>query len=307
MYSQSNSITLRQKAVAMIRLTRWREHVPYTIPIVLAGSLMAAHNYGYTLNWRTLAVLIANILAMSFAFMINDLEDAPDDARNPKKRAHNVISSGLLSYPEGMSITIGTFALSLGLFALGGLKTFATGGLTLVLCYLYSAKPFRLKSRPVVDVISHILMLAGLLMLSGYLIYDAYPRLAWLMIAAVTLGSAYGQFYNQLEDFETDTLAGLQNTASFLGKTQTQVLMFSSIIGALGCFIAALWTGLFPSWLAPIAIVCSFTMLLFNWQMDMRGNEADAGASFQQPVLICANIVVLIWAAGHLGLLASLV
>jgi 4-hydroxybenzoate polyprenyltransferase len=302
-YSQVGKISITQKAHAILRLTRWREHVPYTIPLVILGSLIALYLNQVTFTWRTFPVLIANILAMSFAFMINDVEDAPDDARDSQKKARNVISSGILSYTEGIALSASTFGLALGLYALGGWKTFAAGGLTLVLCYLYSAHPFRLKARPIVDVLSHATMLAGLLILSGYLVYDAYPGKAWVMIVAVTLGSAYGQFYNQLEDFTVDKKAGLQNTAMLLGKRLTQLVMITCLIAAVILVAVSIGIGLFPVWLSGIAIVVIFTLSLFNWHSDMRGNQAKSSGQVQIPILIAANIIALVWLVQAMGLL----
>lgn len=302
-YSQVGKVAFTQKAKAVMRLTRWREHVPYTIPLVILGSLIALHLNNVVFTWRTFPVLIANILAMSFAFMINDVEDAPDDARDPQKKAHNVISSGILSYAEGIALSASTFSVALALYALGGWKTFGAGGLTLVLCYLYSAHPFRLKARPIVDVVSHATMLAGLLILSGYLVYNAYPGKAWVMIVAVTLGSAYGQFYNQLEDFAVDKKAGLQNTAMLLGKRLTQVVMISCLIAAGVLVAVSIGIGLFPTWLGGIAIVVIFTLSLFNWHSDMRGNEAESSGQVQVPILIGANIIALIWLIQAMGFL----
>jgi 4-hydroxybenzoate polyprenyltransferase len=302
-FSQAKRIPFSEKIKAIIRLTRWREHVPYTIPLVVLGALIALHLNNLTFTWRIFPVLVANILAMSFAFMINDVEDADDDARDPRKKAHNVISSGILSYREGVILSATTFILSLGLFALGGWKTFGTGGLTLVLCYLYSAHPFRLKARPIVDVISHALMLSGLLMLSGYLIYNAYPNKAWFLILAVTLGSAYGQFYNQIDDFSVDKKAGLKNTAILLGKRWTQVTMYGTLIGAVVLVALSIWMGLFPIWLGGIALVVIFTLGMFNWHSDMRGNSAETTGQIQIPILIGANIIALIWLVQAMGLL----
>ena len=95
---------------AAIRLSRWREHVPFTIPLTLAGGLLAIEAVQITADWRLFAVLAANILSMSFAFMINDIEDAPDDALNPAKKRHNVISSGALSRRQGQIIAGLAFA-----------------------------------------------------------------------------------------------------------------------------------------------------------------------------------------------------
>ena len=104
--------TLDSKINGVIRLSRWREHVPFTIPLTLVGSLLATEVTQTSVDWRVFAVLIANVLAMSFAFMINDVEDAPDDALNPKKKLHNVISSEILTRREGWIITWTTFIVS---------------------------------------------------------------------------------------------------------------------------------------------------------------------------------------------------
>jgi 4-hydroxybenzoate polyprenyltransferase len=302
-FQSAKSVSLAEKAKAVLRLTRWREHVPYTIPLVIIGALISLHLNELEFTWRIFPVLIANILAMSFAFMINDVEDAPDDARDAHKKAHNVISSGILSYTAGVTLSATTFAVALGLYVLGGWKTFGTGGLTLVLCYLYSAHPFRLKARPVIDVVSHATMLSGLLMLSGYLIFNAYPGKAWIIILAVTLASAYGQFYNQIDDFTVDKKAGLQNTAMLLGKRMTQMVMYGCLATAVILVAISIWMGLFPSWLAGIALVIIFTLALFRWYGDMRGNAAASTGQVQIPILIGANLIALIWLVQVMGLL----
>lgn len=299
----TNATSLDQKAASVIRLTRWREHVPYTIPLVLGGGLLAAHLDGAVMNWQLGLVLLANVLAMAFAFMLNDVVDAPDDARDPVKHAQNVISSGILTQREGNILSAITFAAAIGLYATGGWRALGVGSMTLLLCYLYSAPPFRFKARPVVDVLSHVLMLATLLMLSGYVTYGVFPGAAWWVIAAITLGSAYGQFYNQLDDFETDQHASLRNTAHFVGERGTRWLMTGSLLGAAGCLLIALWLGVFPDWLGWCAIAISVPMLLFRWQVDMRGHHADVSGNFQIPLLLIANQLMLLWLLVELGVL----
>ena len=292
------------KSAALLRLTRWREHVPFTIPLTIVGGLLAAESAAVTVDPRLLAALAGNILAMSFAFMLNDIEDAPDDARDPAKKAHNVISSELLSRRVGQLVTAACGVLSFLLFALASAFTLLLGAIMLLLCYLYSAHPFRFKARPLTDVISHALMLSGLIVATGYFTYDAEPGAVWLVIAAASLFSAYGQFYNQVADFELDQQAGLNNTAGFLGKSLTSILGHASIALALVCMVAAILQGLFPVWLGTILILGVITCLLFPWEMDMRGNLAQDGGNMQRPGLIVANLVALSWLASNLGWLA---
>ena len=296
--------SIRNKVVAVIRLSRWREHVPFTIPLTIVGGLLAAEAQGQAVDWRLLAVLAANILAMSFAFMLNNIEDAPDDALEPEKKAHNVISCGLLGRREGIAVTAVTFALSAGVYTLSGGPSFVLGGITLALCYLYSARPFRLKARPLTDVVTHALMLSGLLVATGFFVYGREPGVVWLVIAAASLFSAYGQFYNQVVDFELDKQAGLKNTAVLLGKGPTSILGHLSIFCALICMGAAILQGLFAAWLGTVLIIGIATCLMFPWELDMRGNLARDGANVQRPGLIVANLVALCWLASNLGLLS---
>lgn len=291
-----------EKLKAIRELSRWRQHVPYTIPAVLGGGLMAAHLNAITLDWRLLTVVLANILAMSFAFMINDVVDAPDDAKDPNKH-HNVIAAGKLSIREGYLLAGIIFVLSASLFFFGGWYSFGAGMLTLMLSYLYSAKPYRLKSRPIIDVVSHVLMLSALLMFSSYVIYDPFPRQAWFPLAAITFVSAYGQFYNQVEDFEADRAAGLKNSASFLGKSGTRIAMYLSMLLGLISFVVAVYLQSFPLYLGWVLLISVFTLSLFRWDIDMRGNNTDASGMVQQPFLILVNILSFVWLLAELGLL----
>ena len=213
--SEFTESTRLSKIAAAIRLSRWREHVPFTIPLTLVGSLLAIAAASASVDWRAFAVVAANMLSMSFAFVINDIEDAQDDALDADKKSRNVISSGILSKTWGSRLAVLACSASLLLYGVSGVWTLVTGGATLALCYLYSAHPFRLKARPVTDVLSHALMLSGLLMMTGYFAYHHDPQMAWLVLIAASLFSAYGQFYNQVDDYEVDKEAGLSNTVVF--------------------------------------------------------------------------------------------
>ena len=292
------------KLAAVVRLSRWSEHVPFTLPLTLIGSLLAIDAAAATVDWRVFAVVLGNMMSMSFAFVLNNIEDAPDDALDPQKLQRNVISSGILSRRQGLVIAALAFALALLLYAFSGVWTLAMGAATLALCYLYSAHPFRLKARPITDVLSHALMLSGLLMMTGYFAYDSDPQVAWMVILAAILFSAYGQFYNQVDDYDVDKEAGLGNTVVLLGKGLTRLLSFGCLIGALACMAVAIAAGIFPIWLGTFLIIGCITVVIFPWELDMRGNIATDGGNVQRPGLIVANFLALVWLASSMGLLA---
>lgn len=295
------NVQLEDKLNAIIRLTRWREHIPYTIPLTIIGAMLAVQLHNQIVDLRLIAVIVANILTMCFAFMINDVADAPDDALDPRKKAHNVISSGILTEREGIALTAFTAVIAFALYALAGRWALILGGVTLLLCYLYSAYPFRLKARPVTDVVSHALMLSGLLVMTGFFTYATQPGAAWFVIAAATLFSAYGQFYNQIDDYEVDKAAGLKNTVVLLGKTGTSILMFGALIGAAVCMGIALMLGLFPVWLGLVTLVGLASCLLFTWETDMRGNPTKGTGAAQKPTLLVANVASVLWLLWSLG------
>lgn len=282
----------------LIQLTRWKEYVPFVIPLTVIGALLAARPNDIHLDWRLIAVTLANILAVAYAFMINDIEDAPDDARDPARAARNPVTSGRVSVRMGYAACRLVAALTLALYALGGVWVFAIGVATLLLSHLYSWRPVRLKAWPVTDILSHSLMLSGLLLLAGYFVYHDAPGIVWFVAGAVTLVSVYGQLYNQLRDYDMDVAAGLYNTAIVLGEANTRRAMYLSIGLALTCLLAAIVQGAFPLWLALVVIASVPISMIFRNGGDMRGGGGvvvDASGAAQIQVIIMFNMIMAAW------------
>ncbi|MBK8138121.1 MAG: UbiA family prenyltransferase [Chloroflexi bacterium] len=290
--------TMSNRVTALIQLSRWQEHVPFVIPLTLMGALLAlkALANGQGVDLRLLAVMAANVLVVAYAFMINDIEDAPDDALDPDRAKRNPVTSGLISVRAGYTACRVVAALTMLLYAFGGAWPFIIGGLTLLLSHLYSWKPIRLKAWPVTDIVSHSLMLSGLLMLAGYFTYHNAPGLAWFVVAGVTLWSVYGQLYNQLRDYEMDKAAGLKNTSIILGESNTRIAIWITIGLGIGSLLIAIVQNLFPVWLGAVAIVAILASMLVRPKGDMRGSTVDvAGAAMQIRGLIVFNAIMLAW------------
>lgn len=291
-----NRATIREQLHALIQLTRWKEYVPFVIPLTMLGALLAARPNGALLDLRLVAVTAANILAVAYAFMINDIEDAPDDALDPDRAARNPITSGRLGVRVGYAACRVVAALTLCLYALGGLSVFGIGVATLLLSHLYSWRPVRLKAWPVTDIVSHSLMLSGLLLLAGYFIYDTQPGVVWFVAAAATLVSVYGQLYNQLRDYDMDKAAGLYNTAIILGQNNTKKMMYLTILFAATCALVAIVQGAFPLWLGVVAIAAVPISMFFRPDTDMRGSRAvDISGTMQGQALFILNSIIAVW------------
>lgn len=284
--------------IGLIELTRWREHVNFDIALPVLGALLAVQNSGgeIALDWRLLAAAIANTLVVAYAFMINDIEDAPDDAREAARAAKNPITSGRIGLMVAYIACAVVALAALAFYAVSGTAVLGIGALTLLLSHLYSWKPVRLKAYPVTDIVSHSLMLSGLLMAAGYFIYDTQPGAVWLVLAGVTLVSVYGQLYNQLRDYDMDKAAGLHNTAIILGESRTRVALYAMIALAGACLVGAVLMGVFPLWLGIVLLVSMALSMLFSSQNDVRGTKAvDATAKYQGRGLIVLNLTVLVW------------
>ncbi len=283
---------------ALLRLTRWKETVPFVLPLTILGSLLAAQPHNIALDWRLAAIIIANNLAIVYAFMINEIEDAPDDARDPTRAIRNPIITGEISVRFGYNACRIVALVTLIFYAMGGWMVFGIGMATLLLSHLYSWRPVRLKAHPITDIVSHSLMLSGLLLLAGFFIYGTEPGIVWLVAAAVTLISVYGQLYNQLRDYDTDKAAGMNHTAIVLGEANARIAMYLSIALAAVCMLAAILQNVFPLWLGIVLLLSVGISMLFRSQTDMRGQKTiDATGAAQIQGLIITNITVVVWLA----------
>jgi 4-hydroxybenzoate polyprenyltransferase len=291
-----NYATLREQVRGLIQLTRWKEYIPFVVPLTLVGALLAAYPNNILLDWRLVAVTLANILAVAYAFMINDIEDAPDDARDPARAARNPISSGAIGVRMGYAACRLVAAVTLILYALGGVNVLFIGIGTLLLSHLYSWRPVRLKAWPVTDIVSHSLMLSGLLLLAGYFIYHDNPGVVWFVAMGATLVSVYGQLYNQLRDYDMDKAAGLYNTAIILGENNTRRAMYLAVGLAGLCLLAAIVQGVFPTWLGLVLVAAIPVSMLLRPQTDMRGSAAvEASGMVQVQFIVVMNLTIAVW------------
>src|SRR3989344_3650588 len=114
------------------QLTRWREHLPFPVPLTVLGAIIASAN-GAVLDSKLIYVVLANVATVSYAFMINDIEDAEDDALDTKKAKRNPISAGRVGRDDAYTMARGLALVALSFFALTNKITFGVGLTTLLL------------------------------------------------------------------------------------------------------------------------------------------------------------------------------
>jgi 4-hydroxybenzoate polyprenyltransferase len=284
---------MRRPLKGLLQLTRYREYVLF----VCVTTLMGAKLGGGDFDLRLLIVLLANLLVVGFAFMYNDVEDAPDDAMDAKKARRNPISAGMLSPRMGKLACVAVSAALLGLYALLGLLPLLLGGFCLALAFLYSWRVARLKAVPVADLISHSLSLAGLQFLCAYFAFDQGKPYSWLFFLVVVFVSVYGELNNELRDAVVDKKAGIRHTADAVGIRWTKVLMVISIVGALVTLVVFIALQVIPLWILIVPAVLG-PMLFAEQLWKLVRHEAkfvDDREAFHQPVMLMGVLTMLAW------------
>lgn len=283
----------RRPIKGLLQLTRYQEYVLFVAVTTLLGAKLG----GGTFDLRLLIVLIANILVVGFAFMYNDVEDAPDDALDAKKSRRNPISAGMISPRMGKAACAAVSVLVLGLYALIGGMTLVLGALCLALAFLYSWRVARLKAVPVADLLTHGLSLAGLQFLCAYFAFDQGKPYSWLFFLVLVLISIYGELNNELRDIVVDRKAGIRHTADLIGIRWTKRLMVASVVGAFGLLAVFLAIEMIPRWLLLVPLIIT-PMLLAEplWQLIRRESDVmEDREAMHEPAVLVSLITCVVW------------
>jgi 4-hydroxybenzoate polyprenyltransferase len=294
---------MAQRLAPYWRLSRFQEYVFFVVITTLLGAA-AAHGF---FGWRLIIVLTANWLAVAFAFMVNDVEDAPDDALIASKARRNPVSAGEISAGLARGLSFAAACMAVVLYAALGTGPLVTGLACVVLAYLYSAKPIRLKSAPVADLASHALILAGLQFAAAYFAFDGGTRLQWLTPLVLVMAiSLYGQLFNELRDFDGDLEAGVTHTASFLGRRSAHYLMMTWLLLGLGsAAFLILVVRLIPVW---VLLLTATLAAVLCWHRLPRVRQArsaiESHRPLQKPIEVAVAIALAAWFAGPWALAA---
>lgn len=270
---------MKNTFAGIIKLTRFNEYIWFVMVTTLLGVGAAGGEFG----WRLLVAILANWLAVGFAFMINDVEDAPDDALSENKIKRNPVSAGMISTRTGYIASFVTAILAAVAFAFLGWVPFLLGLFCLLLGWLYSYSGIRLKTIAFLDVASHLLMLAGLQFLCAYFTFSNSFNEIWLFpFLLVTCVSAYGELFNEVRDIEGDRKAGLRHTGIVLGEKTTQFVMYLLLgIAVISGVITFFFTPVMKDW-AVIALVIIGIIMLVPQIIKVR--KAKSSMEVQTPL-----------------------
>jgi 4-hydroxybenzoate polyprenyltransferase len=274
---------LLKRLRGLIRLTRFRDFLAFVTITTLMGAIAAEA----ALSWKLLLVLLANQLAVGFAFMINDVEDAEDDALNPSKVHRNPVSSKDVSHRSGYVYSFIVAGMAAIVYAFLGWVPFILGIISLLTGFFYSWKPVRLKNIFIIDMLSHCFMLAGLQYLPAFYSFQSQMTLKGLFpLLFVLLFSLYGELFNELRDLEHDLKAGLRHTAAILGYKVTFWLMVSiAILGAIAGIITLFFINFLPVWLLiTLFVLVALFLIPPMLKITTAKSQLEIQHAFQEPI-----------------------
>jgi 4-hydroxybenzoate polyprenyltransferase len=287
-----------KKIQALIRLTRYKE---YTFFVTVTTLLGAASGNG-EIGWQLVGVWFANWLAVMFAFMINDVEDADDDALNPKKVKRNPVSAGELSRKTATTASFVIAVIAGLVYYQLGYWPFVLGTLCLFIGFVYSWRKVRLKNIAFIDLASHCMMLAGLQFLPGYLAFGHTPgNTNWVYpFTFVVMFSLYGELFNELRDLDGDLQAGLRHTAVVLGRRAGYWLMMLVLaIGVYCGFVTIFLLDIIQPWVIGVLLVGIAALITMPTLRARRHRSALAlQESFQKPIEIAGAFALSAQFAG---------
>lgn len=181
-------------------------------------------------SYKTIAIFLANLFLTAFGYMFNDIEDAEDDYHDVEKRKRNPIASGEIT--KRQSYLFSFFLLSIGLFLLIFINpsVFFLGLIFAFVGISYSWKPLKLKSIPIIDLISHVISLGVLQFFITYLAFRRLDLFVTPFLMIIIPFSMMNEIIHELEDFDVDKKTKINNTVQKFEKHDIKKLLITSVI-----------------------------------------------------------------------------
>lgn len=177
---------------------------------------------------------------------INDAHDVDGDRRNPRKGGAPLVDGRLTV--RGALVAAHVTAAAALLVALTVRPAFALVTLAfLVLGWLYSVPPVRLKDRPGFDVAANALGVGAIAVLAGWTVVRPIDGFPWVMAVAGVLVATALYIPTTVTDYRADLASGYTTIAVRLGPRGAHRIGLAAWTAACGLAVALAATGhVFP-------------------------------------------------------------
>ena len=206
----------------LLRLEGWAYSYMAIIGLVISGGLIQP-------VWKILIFMTAIFAYLGFCFAINQSSDVEEDKLN--KCQKNPVATGELSKKNALIFTAAVAALGVALSAYFGARMFLFYGSFMLMGFFYSWPPIRLKSRFLIDSLSHGLFFGVGLFLMPFIAFGAtLSQTSYGIAIAIFYHSLTRQLQNHIWDYEGDKKANLRTTACVLGKEMTEKILTVMVV-----------------------------------------------------------------------------
>lgn len=251
--------------IRLLRIKEWRAFI--WMPLI---GLIIAKGY-LAPPFSIIVFYLMTFFFLGLGFSVNECFDVKEDKF--EKGRINPVEVGDLNFKTALGFSILLGALGVGSSAFFGTKVFLfclTGALV---GFFYSAPPLRMKSRPVLDLISHGFFAGAFLVALPFLIFS--PQLTlfhYLIIFAIFYVSITLELRNHLEDYESDKKAGLRTFACVFGyEKSSKALRYMVILYPLVFLPIFSLTPLIPqSYLFLFSILTLVFLFFFLFQKNLK-------------------------------------
>ena len=243
---------------------------PFYIGFVISSETLYSPNLFYG--------IISICFLTSSTFVLNHIFDLEFDKQNQRKSFSllvkneiSVTNSFLLFIFLSLFCLMFSLVISYDFF-------FCILGLVLI-SLLYNIPPFRLKNRPILDILCHTLSLGILCPIAGWCLFDssgvvnAFSNFPLLYLFSISLYVTALHSPTMAVDFSSDINSGAITFATKYGAERTMLLSwFLTTAGASILFISGLleiepWSAhifLLTGWLLPVEIIIHYFVLPVN-------------------------------------------
>lgn len=163
-------------------------------------------------------------LYLGFSFSINNCFDVEEDKLNKTKSTP--ISEGKITIRNGIIFSFLLAFSGIALSAFFGISTFIFYSVLTVLSLIYSARPIKLKSRFLLDLLSHGLFFGVLVFILPLIMFNAILSIQVYLIAlSVFIASILLEMMNHTGDYMSDKKSKLKTTVCILGLEKSKKLV----------------------------------------------------------------------------------
>ena len=239
------------KTGVFFRFTRLGDYIHVLFLIFPLVFLISPANL---FSHKTMIVFFANLCLTAFGYVFNDVEDAEDDYHDVEKRKRNPISSGHITRRQSYFFSF--LLLSVGVLSLLMVNSlvFILGIVFALVGFMYSWKPLRLKSRPYLDLISHMIFLGGLQFLTTYFAFLPPDLSVTPFLMIIIPFSAMNEILHELQDFDVDQSTKITNTVQRFKRSDIKKLLIALMALVVIGFSIIIYTIPPENWLINVSL-----------------------------------------------------